>query len=456
MGKVTRFFRKVEVDKYAEYGELDGLVQKVNIYWDFRKTLLREVRYYFKNRVDNLFFRRKFPLKFTTVDYYKKNYGLMSGENDQQKIKWPHWKKIRIEEGVRRLIEYYPLRFDDGLVEIDEIIGEKMILRYSDRDDRLEYCSVRYEPCEEILGMDSRISNEDMKDDRFLDNVYFGKVRILKMVQKYGRDPEADPHEQIRKLIIDNKRNQIKLDYHLRPQEIAPRVKQFLREELASLGDPGSNHRLDTQESEREAILQLVNAMSKKCETLLRQAERLCTSEVKEYRRKVESRVCRLRRGYETTPILRERRAVRQAQKAKGMRSSQGNWDEEFDEDDLVEPVLRRLGYKMPLSPQAAKEVRMLILEDLKKRNDERISIVRTRFEEEKKRIAELSRKARHRLANENETGGAQESQIAHLTFKVSILEQRMTNLHRSSLAAFQEIERKLDEDPRLRPGPSG
>lgn len=452
MGKVTRFFRKVEVDKYAEYGEPDGLVRKVNLYWDFRKTLLREVRYFFQNRTDNLFFRRKLPLSFTTVDYYRKNYGLMSGESEQQKIKWPHWKKIRIEEGVRRLIEYYPLRFDDGLVEIDEVIGEKMILRYSGRDDRLEYCSVRYEPYRGTISQSSSQSGGEGKDDRYLENIYFGKVKILKMVQKYGRDPEADPHEQIRKLIIDNSRNQIKLDYHLRPQEIAPRIKKFFRDEIASLGDPGSSHRLDTQESQREAILQLVNAMSKKCEALLRQAERLCTAEVREFRRRVDARVYRLRRGFDTTPILRERRASRQTQKVKGQRSSQGNWDEEFDEDDLVEPVLRRLGYQTPLTPNSAREVRLLILEDLKRRNDERIAIVRTRFEEEKKRIADLSRKARHRLANDTETGGAQESQIAHLTFKVSILEQRMTNLHRSSLAAFQEIERKLDMDHRLKP----
>lgn len=126
---------------------------------------------YYRNRTDNLYQRKKFPFEFRQLDYYNFNQQLTSTNKN-----WPHWKDIETTQYVKRRIRFYPLRFHDGLIEREELFGEKTVEKYQNRDDRLIYQAVRFQENSKPNGTYSFAEN----------NV--GLVAINKMVQKYEKN----------------------------------------------------------------------------------------------------------------------------------------------------------------------------------------------------------------------------------------------------------------------------
>lgn len=70
-----------------------------------------------------------------------------------------------------RIIVYYPTRNHDGLIKRIEKIGEKTIEEYENRDDRVIYRSVRFDP---------KTRKPEPRDLTHNDR-YMGIVRITKM-----------------------------------------------------------------------------------------------------------------------------------------------------------------------------------------------------------------------------------------------------------------------------------
>jgi hypothetical protein len=67
MGEVTRFYKKSRLDSYTDYRQIDGLVKRLTIYEDYKRTIVTEIRYLFDHRKDNLRLRRRFPFEYRTV-----------------------------------------------------------------------------------------------------------------------------------------------------------------------------------------------------------------------------------------------------------------------------------------------------------------------------------------------------------------------------------------------------
>ena len=444
MGKITRFYRKTEVDIYSEYSQPDGLVKKVNIYEDFKKTMIREVRYLYSNRKDNLFFRRKFPFKFLSIDHYNKNYKMSNLLNGYNNKAWPHWREIHIHQGRQRLIKYYPLRFHDGLIEREEIIGQKTIERYQNRDDGLIYCSVRFE--EKNKAMENRRRNVYNYQDN-----HMGTVIILKMVQKFERKRTNRANEEVKKIIVDLVRNRVTMEYHLDKMQIAPVVKEFEREELLSV--TGGN---DIGEEDNERLMQEVYAMEKKCYHGVKQSESRVKEEFERFRQEIEQKIHILKEegdggrngeGVKIEDILEKGifETMRNQEKEEIEKDSEEE-DCSISEEDLIGPIIEKKGYSgFKLDDEKIKEIKKEVLEDLRNRNQERIEILRKRFESEKQKINGLVKKVKRN------DGIEENSEIEKLTFKLGILEQRMTNLHKKNMMRFQEIEEKLEHDLKLR-----
>jgi hypothetical protein len=439
MGKITRFYRKTEVDIYSEYTQPDGLVKKVNIYEDFKKTMISEVRYFYSNRKDNLFFRRKFPFNFLSIDYYNKNYKISNLLNGYNNKAWPHWKEIHIHQGRQRVIKYYPLRFHDGLIEREELIGEKTIEKYENREDGLIYCSVRFEE-KKKADMNGR---RDVYS--YLDN-HLGKVVVSKMVQKFERRGKQNPNDEVRKIIVDLIRNKVIVEYHLENQQIAPLVKEFEREEI--LGVTGGND--SGEDKDRIRLMQEVYGLEKKCYHGVKQSETRVKEEFEKFREEMEQKINVLKDGEEGVELedILERGLfeVVGAQEKEEIKGDSEGEDCNLSDEDLVGPVIDKKGYSgLKLNSEMIQEIKNEVLDDLRKRNQERIEILRKRFESEKQKINGLVKKVKR------EEGLEEENEIGKLTFKLSILEQRMTNLHKKSMLRFQELEKKLDQDLKLR-----
>lgn len=133
-GEKTVFYKKVKVDLYADCAQIDGLVKRVTMFNDFKRCSINEIRSSYKNRVDQLCLRRRFPFQFKTIEHFNSS------------IKANHWKKMITIDKRWRKIYFYHHRNADGLIYREEQILRKIINRYKNRQDKLIYRSVTYDP----------------------------------------------------------------------------------------------------------------------------------------------------------------------------------------------------------------------------------------------------------------------------------------------------------------------
>ena len=60
-GEKTVFYKKCKVDIYSECTQPDGLVQRITIYEDYKRLIIKEIRCHYQCRRDKLILRRRFP-----------------------------------------------------------------------------------------------------------------------------------------------------------------------------------------------------------------------------------------------------------------------------------------------------------------------------------------------------------------------------------------------------------
>jgi hypothetical protein len=223
MGEVTRFYRKSRVDTYTKYLQIDGLTTRLAIYADFNRTLVTEVRCIYSNRRNNLIVRQRFPYDFKTIEYYKPNFKQNykpAEPKENLNLTWPHWRKIEEIDRRLRIIDFYPYRHEDGLIKrIDELgviwPGHKVKINktkefFEGRDDWLTYRSFKY-----ILRPNRNESYDaygsqynDYKDlDSLVYNVdtsFRTRGAIVKMQQRFEKNPSKDGHKQVAKMVMIN------------------------------------------------------------------------------------------------------------------------------------------------------------------------------------------------------------------------------------------------------------
>lgn len=220
MGEVTRFYRKSRVDTYTKYLQIDGLTNKITIYHDFNRTLAKEIRCIYSNRRNNLIVRQRFPYEFKTIEYYKPNFKQNYKPADPKEnlnLTWPHWRRIEEIDRRLRIIDFYPYRHSDGLIKrIDELgvdwPDHKMKINktkefYEGREDWLTYQSFKYlirpKKNEGHYGFGTQYT--DPKELENLGNNVDTSFRttgaIVKMQQRFEKNPGKDGHEQVAKMV---------------------------------------------------------------------------------------------------------------------------------------------------------------------------------------------------------------------------------------------------------------
>jgi hypothetical protein len=112
-----------------------------------------------------LVLRRRFPYQYKLIEHYE------SSEKSH------YWKKLIQIDGRVRKIYFYHHRNKDGLIYREEQIGRKTFERYKNREDRLIYRSVTFDPhrVKQKVGMNLTIQ------DNHCNSHNKGESVILKM-----------------------------------------------------------------------------------------------------------------------------------------------------------------------------------------------------------------------------------------------------------------------------------
>ncbi|CAE7206292.1 drc7 [Symbiodinium natans] len=461
-GEKTIFYHKCKVEQYAPYTQDDGLVQRITLYKDVRRQIPLEIRERFKHRKDKLFERKRRPMQNETLERFLPGRPSTSASNAGGAL-----KEYREISALSRELIFYKSRLD-GLVRSVEIIGRKMFEYFEDRDDRLIYHSVTLDPTAMTSG--TLRGGPKSKDTYPVDSV--GEVPIKKMTQKYARNPEVPAEEDIAKISfylseqtstsIYSSTGKIRVDYHREPGSLTFRQVMYhyedgnLRRRPSSLPQPTQvqvHKLLQMQSSCRDTIMASHTSIQQELTT----------------RRKDEISI----RGMRSVSAGKKRDLTipgsrddvlepsvydlaRESARVEGTRegAEEEKQEEQTSKVDILAPYLVDFINKetglVQLDSLQAELVAKKCTTDFRKRLTDRAEIIQRRLEEEQ----ELLRKRRAQMQCRGDSVERDERDFEQYQnqamFRTQILEQRLARHEMQAIEKFQDLERMLQEDPRL------
>jgi hypothetical protein len=447
-GRRHDFYKRVQVERFSENNQADNLVKRVSIYADYSRIYLTEVRSYYINRTDNLRLKRDFPFSFKSVE----SFDPFSSVTSPNSIGNPQWKEIVTVEGHMVVFKYFNTRFVDGLIERTEIIGSKTMNRYENRDDRLEYLSVRF----------SQVTSEGAPREAYtFQNRHCGTVRIRKMVQKFTRNSRLDDPRQIAKVIFNFESNKIQVTYHPSQDPIkaklSPSVATFSRDLFTKVNAANGIEGAFTAEIGKQ--IEKLYQMEKDCLTKVRQSEIEIKEELTFRTSKKTMADCdspdELRRKFNRALQSSLDHDPSFAELEKTSRQSQLNY--ECDIEDLLGQELKLRGWVgRSLTITESEEAQAKVLKEIQERFLERMEVMNHRLTEEKAKLEEM----KEALINYKKVHKPEEEPAEGLTDKIhqfasriSVLEERLINFKRSTYKQFQDVQESLAKDPRLKIG---
>ena len=365
-------------------------------------------------------------------------------------------KEYREIVAISRELLFYNSRLD-GLVRCVELIGKKMFEHFKDRDDRLIYHSVT---------LDHTLSAEKGGRKLLTYNVEsMGEIPIRKMSEKFARNPAVPCDDDIYKISYFLAEGKIRVDYHREPGRLTYKTITYVNED----GNLYRLPRTGPQPNHVEASKLLL--MQNNCREIHTESQQRTLQELTQ-RRKEETgiRVSRSTIGgagkkRELSSLAQGREEplepsvydlAREMARVDALR--EGEQEEKHEEQaskvDILLPYLVDFVNKhtgtVQLDSLQAELVARKCTQDFRKRLTDRAEIIQRRLEQEqdelRKRRAQMQRRGDNVEKDEREF----ERYQSQAMFRTQILEQRLARHEMQAIEKFQELERMLQEDPRL------
>jgi len=461
-GEKTIFYHKCKVEQYAPYTQDDGLVQRITLYKDVRRQIPLEIRESFKHRRDKLFQRKRRPMQNENVERF-----LPGRPSTSASAPGGALKEFREVSALSRELLFYNSRLD-GLVRSVELIGKKMLEHFEDRDDRLVYHSVTLDPTATVA---STMRGGQKKGDTYpVDSM--GEVPVRKMAQKYARNLDVPADEDIYKISFFLTESattstytytgKIRVDYHREPGSLTFRTVTYYNEDGNLKCRPSTLPQPTTQQ------VQKLHQMQSNCRDTIMESYQRIQQELTN-RRKDEISI----RGMRSVQAGKKRDLTipgnrddvldpsvydqaRESARAEGLRegAEEEKQEEQSSKVDILLPYLvdfmnKETGF-VQLDSLQAELVAKKCTTDFRKRLTDRAEIIQRRLEEEqdllRKRRAQMQRRGDNMERDEREF----ERYQSQAMFRTQILEQRLARHEMQAIEKFQELERTLQEDPRL------
>jgi len=448
-GEKTIFYHKCKVEQYAPYTQDDGLVQRITLYKDVRRQIPLEIRERFKHRRDKLVERRRKPMQNETIERFD------PGRPSSSTLGGGALKEFREIGAISRELIFYNSRLD-GLVRSVEMIGKKVFEHFEDRDDRLIYHSVTIDPS---LSDGRRSTGAQKRDTWSVES--WGEVPIRKMTQKYARSPELPPDEDISKICYFIAEGKIRVDYHREPGKLTYKSITYVNEDNNLKRLPRSS-----PQPTQGQVAKLIQ-MQKDCTTILTDSHQKVNVELNQ-RRKEENTI----RGSRSVQAGKKRDLTiggsredvlepsvydlaRESARLDALKVEEEEKQEETTSKvDILAPYLVDFQNKntgtVQLDSLQAELVAKKCTQDFRKRLTDRAEIIQRRLEEEqdqlRKRRAQMQRRGDNVEKDEREFERYQSLAM----FRTQILEQRLARHEMQAIEKFQELEKMLQEDPRL------
>jgi len=356
---------------------------------------------------------------------------------------------------VSRELLFYNSRLD-GLIRCVELIGKKTFEHFEDRDDRLIYHSVTLDP---TLSSTHR-GGQKPTDTYSVESM--GEVSIRKMTQKFSRNPDVPPEEDFYKICYFLAEGKIRVDYHREPGKITYKSVTYQNEDGNLVILPKSPNNVPTQAEVQKLLAKQANCKEDFKDRYLKMQYEL------NLRRKEENSI-RARRDLSvkrrdlSVPGSREDvlepsvyDLARESARVDALRegAEEEKQEETTSKVDILAPYLvdfinKDTGF-VQLDSLQAELVAKKCTQDFRRRLTDRAEIIQSRLEEEhdqlRKRRAQMQRRGDNVEKDERDF----ERYQSEAMFRTQILEQRLARHEMQAIEKFQQLEKMLQEDPRL------
>uniref|UniRef100_UPI00398E8984 dynein regulatory complex subunit 7 isoform X2 n=1 Tax=Pristiophorus japonicus TaxID=55135 RepID=UPI00398E8984 len=427
-------YKKANLEKYAPYLNIDGMVKRLIEYEDIECTSFVKVTEWYANRKDMLEKIERNMKTRSITEYFKKGRPLALTKHVYRSS----------EPETDRKMKYNSMLRVDGLLSRVQTATE-MTEKFRDRPDFLIYRQVTFA---------KRVRKVK------LPGVMQSSYRvILKITERFARNRKKAAHQDVAEQIFLITEEHIQLTYHREDDRITALKREFIL--------PPNLLQKDDQEVNMDQIVITfeVDPLAKPCKNVV-----LYQTMMELLKAQAASMQGVRDSEHEERQFLKDRAAERRAnelsisvydternEKAKEHRRDQMRFEEEQrkrraeEELDYLAPFLARQGQPRRITKKIALVLRNDCLTDMKQKLIDKANLIQSRFEKE---ALELQNK--QQWYQQNQISMTKEDEQAYLSycseamFRIHILEVRL-NIHKETAPIkYLALEDKLRRDVRL------
>ncbi|XP_062930043.1 dynein regulatory complex subunit 7 isoform X1 [Mobula hypostoma] len=427
-------YKKVNLEKYAPYLNIDGMVKRLIEYEDDECTTFLKVTEWYANRKDMLE-KIERNMKTQTITEHFRNGRTLALKKHVYRSSEPETERTMTFNGKLRV---------DGLMSRVETPTE-LIEQFSNRPDFLIYRNTVF------AGRQKKVK---------LPGSFHSSYRtILKITERFARNRKKLAYEDVAEQIFLITAEHIQVTYHREDDRITSVKREFIL--------PPNLIEKDDEEVNMDQIVMTfeVDPLAKPCKNVV-----LYQTMMELLRTQAASIQAVRDSEHEVREILKDRAAERKAnelsisvydternEKAKEYRRNQMLREEEQrsrqaeEEVDYLAPFLARLGQPRKITRKLAIKLRNDCLADMKQRLIDKANIIQNRFEKE---ALELQNK--QQWYQQNQMSMTKEDEQAYLSycseamFRIHILEMRLNKHKEAAPNKYLDLDDKIRKDPRL------
>ncbi|KAL6595936.1 hypothetical protein LY90DRAFT_667193 [Neocallimastix californiae] len=419
-GKKIIIYSNAKYEIYADYFRKDGLVKRIIYFADDKFNFKGKIHEFYLNRSDKLVERVIISNDDTIIEYF------LPGRS--------HGLKKHIIVGDRtKEMHFYPEARNDGLYKRVDL-PNKVIEYFQERDDRLNYRSVTFDSSKDSDILEQRV--------------------IVKMAEKYDRNPEVPAHKDAAKKTYFVKKEKIKVVFHREKDRIIQSWREFKK--------PISEQKENINELITEFQINPFLKQPKKqylydelCKLIT--SEQLCLQAIKSSAREIKE-ILQVRDQEENEIVLQI--SIYDTIRNKTIQIKSDNDPHKNDDDnkladlDYLSPFIIKYanGDGSDLTKEEAQQIRDACLATFKQRLIDKGNIIQTRLDyttkEYQRRQLEYSKNADTLTKEETESYVAYSNEAL---FKIHVLEKCLAKQKEVASTKLTNLNTKLRNDERLK-----
>ncbi|XP_072342351.1 dynein regulatory complex subunit 7 isoform X2 [Scyliorhinus torazame] len=427
-------YKKANLEKYAPYLNIDGMVKRLIEYEDIECTSFVKVTEWYSNRKDMLE-KIERNMRTRTITENFKNGRSMAVKKHMFRSSEPE---------TDRTLKYTSQLRVDGLVSRVETPTD-LTERFKDRPDFLIYRQASFA--------------KRMRKVKLPGAFQLNYRTIIKITERFARNRKKPAHQNVAEQVFLINQEHIHLTYHREDDKITALKREFIL--------PPNLLQKDDQEVNMEQIVVTfeVDPLAKPCKNVVLYQTMMALM-------KTQAVLVQTVRDseHEIREFLKDRAAERKAnelvisvydternEKAKEHRREQVRLEQEQrmrraeEELDYLAPFLARLGQPRRITKKVALTLRNDCLTDMKQRLIDTANLIQSRFEKEAQEL-----QSKQQWYQQNQISMTKEDEQAYLAycsevmFRIHILEMRLNKHKETAPIKYLALEEKIRKDPRL------